>query len=94
MYCVHCGATDAVTFCAGCGQRQPVAEMQAKSETDFHGSDVLNSIPALPISSDSNLESAADWTQSNQYEVVLADPEARQRISEAGRTAAERRPKA
>ena len=90
MYCVHCGAQGAVAFCPDCGQRQKpdVASDQRESnrlqaiacDEHVHEPIPILAIPAQPV---------VCWTDSIQYEIVLANPEARKRIAAAGRTAVE-----
>ncbi len=77
MYCVHCGADGAETFCAACGRRQQ-PDNQLRSGSNVPQSDTGDSEAhcheLAPIA----------WTESIQYETVLANSEARQRISAAG----------
>lgn len=88
MYCVHCGAEGAVSFCASCGQRQradAIDKDQAVANSSV--SESLSTDSASPILA--IVVSEANWTESIQYETVLAQIEARDRISAAGRSAVE-----
>lgn len=86
MYCIHCGADNAATFCAACGQRQSV-DSKVHFESDVVEADVSNSEPSSSSSDGSTAQSSICWTESIQYETVLASPEPRERILAAGRRA-------
>ena len=66
MYCVHCGAEGAAAFCAECGQRQDPIVGKDDSPTE---------------SVDAIIEAVMHWTESIQYETVLGNPDARNRIA-------------
>lgn len=88
MYCVHCGADNAATFCAACGRRQHV-DRKVQFESDVVEADLSDSDPSSASSDGSTVQSSICWTESIQYETVLANPEPRERISAAGRRATE-----
>jgi hypothetical protein len=88
MYCVHCGAEGAATFCAACGQRQNLVA-QFRFESDKVDLDGRVSVTNPSNAGGSAIESSVHWTKSIQYEAVLAHPEARVRLSAAGRNAVE-----
>ncbi len=80
MYCVHCGADGAATFCAKCGQRQEllVAEESPSSKSS-------DSIVEAADNEAVMIEAVIHWTESIQYETVLASEDARNRITLAAR---------
>lgn len=72
MYCVHCGAQGAMTFCAVCGQHQS-AHVTTAGDTVAFADEV---VPAT-----------LHWSESIQYDLVVAQSDARGRIAAAGRKA-------
>lgn len=88
MFCVHCGADGAETFCATCGRRQR-AETQIPPER-APGQKEQRDFGSGSNDSDSELSKHRQpecWIRSLQYHVVLASPEPRERISAASRKA-------
>ncbi|GAA4463102.1 hypothetical protein [Novipirellula rosea] len=80
MYCVHCGADGAATFCAKCGQRQEplVGDDPPSAESSDSIIEAVDNKAAV-------IEAVIHWTDSIQYETVLASDDARKRITLAAR---------
>lgn len=85
MYCVHCGAEGAATYCAVCGQRQEV-ERQVPPEANLGQTDTSD---VGSCTEASELRPPVCWTKSLQYNDVLASPEPRERIAAASRGASQ-----
>ena len=83
MYCIHCGAEGAATFCARCGRPQ---HDDKSLKTNPHGLPG-EAVDREPSQRDPEGQDMLGWTRSIQYETVLASPEARRRIAAAGRGA-------
>ncbi len=83
MYCVHCGASGAIAFCATCGKRQPTA---SDNESTTHSDPVETIIDAMLVDVDQH-DAGADWVDSLDYELVLRQDCVRQRLAAAGRDA-------
>ncbi len=79
MFCVHCGAEGAAVFCPACGRRQSAEDSRpaSKAQPQLHD----------PDADDGILEALVVESDSFQYETLLADAEARERIAAAGRVA-------
>lgn len=86
MYCIHCGADSVATFCAVCGRRQLV-DGQLPAESNADHCDPPDSNAGSANSAEPVIEASICWTDSIQYETVLASPEPRERIAAAGRGA-------
>lgn len=81
MYCVHCGADGAATFCAACGRRQR-DELDASQETGERPETIPDPHQDVVLAT---LVARVDWTESIQYQTVLGSSEVRERISSAGK---------
>jgi hypothetical protein len=76
MYCIHCGVAGAAVFCPACGQKQ---EVQSTPNARVDDDDVI----LKPIPVEPKMKPQVDWTTTLSYDVVLAAPEAQQRIAAA-----------
>ena len=74
------------TFCAACGQRQDV-DRKGQFEPDVAETDFSDPDNSLSKPERSTVQSSICWTESIQYDRVLANPEPRERISSAGQRA-------
>ncbi len=72
MFCIHCGARGAKSFCASCGTSQVSESADARASAD----EVLSSHEDAEI-----IVADIRWTDTLQYAVVLNQPEARARIA-------------
>ncbi len=75
MFCVHCGAEGAATFCPLCGLHQQATDrsMPPQLESGYGDEEIVEALVA--------------WPESIQYETLLGDSEVRERIAAAARHA-------
>lgn len=87
MYCVHCGAAGAAKFCASCGQSQGSIE-QPSEPGAIELNDVSLTVASRAVSDvnpSKELVRDFDWTTSLDYEMILRQAHARDRIAAASR---------
>ena len=91
MYCIHCGAEGAATFCATCGQRQITVskpDLDAMAENVIVAEEVLEASEVVSLTdSSSALPVSESWTDSIQYQTILSHPVSREYLAAAGQRA-------
>lgn len=89
MYCVHCGAAGAAKFCASCGQSQGSIQRPSKPEAAEPSDVAVTLTSRAPGSVDlsEGVHRETDWTASLDYEMILSQAHARDRIAVASRGA-------
>lgn len=89
MYCVHCGAAGAAKFCASCGQSQGSIQTSSKPHLteSSDGSLTIGPRAANNVEFAKALDQESDWTSSLDYELILGQIHARDRIAAASRDA-------
>lgn len=89
MYCVHCGVAGAANFCASCGQSQGSIPTPPKPHLTEASDVSLTIVPRGHSDADptQQLDRELDWTSSLDYESILNQAHARDRIAAASRRA-------